>query len=173
MKLGSQKEQTEWLGQHIPHRVRACLAGSPDLWRLLNQQAANPEEGSKKYEFCRDMAMYEGRHAAVRWLIEFVGVSSWPDGRPRESAARRNKGQGKQFDVDIMHLPGGRYFDLAHKDAKLLAEVWLASTQATSHPTFESKHPSLAGGRIVTAAKVVMDHMARTVYATAGMNVMI
>lgn len=172
MKLKAPSIQKEWLEQHIAHRLRASLAGSPFLWQLINQQHASAEEGAKKYDFCRDMAMFEGRQAAVRWLIEFVGVSADSKGNPKESQIRRNR-KGKQFDVDIMDLPGGEYFDLNHKDAKLLAEVWLGCSQATSHPTFGSNHPSTARDRVVHATRIVVEHMQRTIYAAAVTTVKI
>lgn len=175
MKLGTPKEQNEWLGQHIPHRIRASLAMSQVLERMLEAQMSDPEKRRLKTQFCLEMAAWEGRHAAIRWLIEFVGVTGDDSGKAVESPRRRNRKRGgknqRPHDVDIMDLPGGDYFPLGSKDADLLGQVWKGASQATGHATAASKHPSLARDRLSKAALIVTNHLEATVYKAAGLSV--
>jgi len=172
MKLADPIDQSDWLNQHITHRIRAAVAGTPYLEQLLQNASGTTEEKRQKAEFCRDMAMWEGRHAAVRWLIEFVGVVADQSGKPIPSKRRKKKGDFIH-DVDISDLPGGNYFDLQDPKAAMLAEVWLGCSKATAHATFGSNHPSIARDRLVEATRIVAAHMEKTIYAKAGKSVVI
>ncbi len=92
------------------------------------------------------MAAWEGRHAAARWLVEFVGVAADKDARPKRSSSRQAREDGKpkkgSHDVDICDLPGGKYFPLTGSDAETLARYWKGVSQATSHATNGSIYPS-------------------------------
>lgn len=172
MKLGDPKVQEQWLVQDIPHRLRAVLANTAELKLSLEKLSVPPELQMKMAAFCVEMAMWEGRHSAVRWLIEFVGVSADGDAKATKSRRRKARESAKanrrfEDDVDIMDLPGGEYFDLESPDAILLGEVSHACSKATGHPTFGSGHKSLDHQRLVKAALVVGGHLKRTVYAKA------
>lgn len=125
-----------------------------------------PENKKALEQFCRDMAMWEGRHAAIRWLIEFVGVTADKDGKPKRIGKR-------SFDVDITDLPGGTHFDLNHPDAVVLAKIWKGCSQATSHPTFGSNHPPLELPNLNKAVDIVIQYLIKTVYAHAGVSLKI
>jgi len=77
-KAVDQNEQNEWLTTHIPHRVRAAIARLPMETSLLRVTAsidpALRTEEDKIYWRCSTDSINEGRLAATRWLIEFVGV---------------------------------------------------------------------------------------------------
>ncbi len=176
MKLDDPQKQHEWLTQNIPHRLRASVAGTMLVSQLL--QTVESEEMRQKTEaFWNDMAIWEGRHSAIRWLIESIGVTGNGDARPMSSGRRRATENGTQptqeFDVDICDLPGGRYFPLDGEEAQLLAQVWKGASQATAHATEGSNHPSLARDRLVRAVTIVARHLDETVYRQVGQNVRI
>lgn len=130
----------------------------------------SPDDAAKFKKFCEEMGMWEGRHAAMMWLIEFIGVVSSEAGSPIESNRRKGR-KNHAFDVDVMDLPGGEYFDLHDKNATLLAEVWKGCKQATAHATFGSGHKSLARDRLTQGLLIVRAHLERTVYKKAGLQV--
>lgn len=180
MKLGDATTQADWLDQHIPHRLRAALAQSNFLSALLAAQIKDEKKRAEKEAYCLEMAAWEGRHAAVRWLIEFVGVTGDDSGAPTESGRRKGrvkqtkgKGLASKFahDVDIEDLPGGKYFDLADPRAAVLGAVWKGCSQATAHATAGSGHPSIARDRLSEATQIVIQHLGATAYAKAGKTV--
>ena len=170
MKLNDLSAQSEWLGQHIPHRLRASLAQTVMLENMVAAQYPSKKERAKKLKFCLDMAAWEGRHAATRWLIDFVGVNGDSNGSPTESSRRKGK-KAHVHDVDITDLPGGVYFPLGTSDAELLGAVWKGCSQATSHATSGSNHPSVARDKISQAVLVVVRHLNDTIYKEAGAEV--
>jgi hypothetical protein len=89
------EEQNEWLVKHIPHRVRAATARLQMEKSPLQVQALIDPEGrdekDKIYWRCATDSIWEGRLAATRWLIEFVGIKrSEKNGQPSE--CRKNPG---------------------------------------------------------------------------------
>ena len=76
---------------------------------------------------CPLSSVSEGRFAAMRWLIEFVGVALDRDG----NVCRPHR---RPPDVAITHLLGGKEFDLVSDEAKFLSKVWKACSQAGGHP---------------------------------------
>jgi hypothetical protein len=170
MKLSDPVVQADWLSQHIPHRLRAALAQTTLLESMLAAQISDERERAKAAAFCLEMAAWEGRHAATRWLIEFVGINANQAGNPIASPKRRGKTNHKH-DVDVTDLPGGTYFDLADPDAVVLGAVWKGCSQATSHATSGSNHPSIARDRISEAVTIVVKHLQSTAYASAGQSV--
>jgi hypothetical protein len=171
MKLADEEKQRAWLNQHIPHRLRAGLAQTTALDEMLELQVSDPIERLRKAQFCLEMAAWEGRFAATRWLIEFVGVKLDKNGKP--ARVRDEKNRKREHDVDILDLPGGEYFPLGSDEAVLLAEVWKGCSQATSHATDGSEHPSISRDRIAKAVLAVVHHLEATVYKQAGRSVQI
>lgn len=170
MKLSDPATQTDWLGQHIPHRLRAALAQSTLIDSMLATQVPDEVERKKIETFCLEMAAWEGRHAATRWLIEFVGITGDASGKPVPSPRRAGR-SNHAHDVDVTDLPGGAYFDLADPDAAILGAVWKGCSQATSHATSGSNHPSIARDQISRAVTIVIKHLQTTAYAAAGKTV--
>jgi hypothetical protein len=71
--LMASEDQDQWLVEHIPHRLRACLPF------LTLQEELMPDTADEKARqnitgFCLVTAALEGRMVALRWLIEFVGI---------------------------------------------------------------------------------------------------
>ena len=169
MKLQDPKVLSDWLGQDIPHRLRAALSLSPLLEEmLLKALPDDPQAREAKAKFCLEMGAWEGTFVATRWLIEFVGVNGDAAGNPIESRRRMerrlppNKKPRHGFDVDIMDMPGGDYIDLTTANAKQLGAVWKGCSQASAHATHGSNHPSIARDRLTDALRIV---------ASSGVNV--
>jgi len=156
------KDQSDWLQKHIPHRVRAALARVPLQEDLLNHQ----QYQSKKKEIekrCEGDAIWEGRLAATRWLIEFIGVSAKKNGQPK-LPSRHSR------DARIDDL-GGKIFDLNCSDARVLAKIWLGCSQGSSHATHASGHPPVNEKEISKALKIVMKHLDKQLYSGAGQTI--
>jgi hypothetical protein len=172
MKLADPKVQTDWLVQHVPHRIRAALTWTNYLEKTLPELPLPPDQMIERAGFFSGMAVWEGKHAAMRWLIEFIGITSNDSGEPNDPRKVRKKKQKMshaRFDVDITDLPGGEYFDHTNDDAKFLARIWKGCSQATGHPTHGSKHPSISKPELEKALLIVMNHL-RQVYAAGGQN---
>lgn len=161
------QEQKEWISNHIPHRVRAAIARLRMEDSLLGVSAfINPipkTEEEKVYWRCATDSIWEGRLAATRWLIEFVGIQRDTNGNPPRPKWRDN-------DACIDDFEGGRLFDLSSGNARILADVWKGCTQASSHAT-KTGHPSVCDRTVLPGAlKIVLDHLQETIYDKAGMK---
>jgi hypothetical protein len=178
MKLSAPGDQAEWLNHHLRSRVQASIAGTQYLKEYLDSGAGTPERNQRLLTACFNQAVWEGRHAALRWLIEFVGIQAnakWEAVSTMKRQATEDpsnaklaeKMKKKRFDVDIMDMPGGAYFSLHGPKAKLLAEMWLGCTQATSHATHGSNHPDPKEPRLSETAGILAEHLQKTVYANA------
>lgn len=81
-------EQSEWIARHIPHRVRAAVARLPMKNSLLQVEASidpvRRTEQDEIYGRCATDSIWEGRLAATRWPIEFVGIKRDENGKPAE-----------------------------------------------------------------------------------------
>ena len=118
-------EQSEWMTRHIPHRVRAAIARLPMKQSLLRVTATiDPvisTDDDKIYWRCSTDSIWEGRLAATRWLIEFVGIQD-KGGNP--VACPKKKGKP---DVRITDFDGGVLLDPSTPDARRLADVSVIS----------------------------------------------
>jgi hypothetical protein len=155
--------QDEWLVTHIPHRIRAALAGLPLQVELLQALAvADPLAIQHR---SAGNAVWEGRMAAVRWLIEFIGVKEDKNtGKPVLVSPRG-------VDCSITMIQGGAPFDLSSPDAIILARVWKGCSQASSHATHKSGHPPVGEAQLDQAMRIVTAHLDRTIYAVHSRRV--
>ena len=101
-------EQAQWLATHIPHRVRAAIARLPMENSILRVTATiDPHCRTQQdhiYGRCATDSIWEGRLAATRWLIEFVGIKQ--DDAGQAAVCRKSKKFGGK-DVRIDDLDGG------------------------------------------------------------------
>src|SRR5580700_1034291 len=164
-------EQKEWLETHIPHRVRAAIARLPMEDSILRVTATidpqQPSELEKIYWRCATDSIWEGRLAATRWLIEFVGIKQ--DGKGNSAVCE------KRFpaeDVRIDDFDGGRLLSHSTQEGQLLANVWKGCSQASSHATNPNNHPSVSDKKeLPEALKIILDHLENTIYQKAGKNI--
>ncbi|MDD2764821.1 MAG: hypothetical protein PHE83_12700 [Opitutaceae bacterium] len=161
MKL-TKAEQQEWLRQHIPHRVGGSIACTEVLDEKIAASGAVIDQGAVRNR-CANHAIWEGRFAATRWLIEFVGVSMDKHGEP----TRPHHGD---FSARIDNFEGGMLFDLSTPEAKKLAKIWLGCTQATSHATHGSNHPSIRDPERNEALRIIWSHLENTIYRGTGVS---
>jgi hypothetical protein len=115
-------DQEQWRAQHIPHRLRACLTGLP-LQHELTKTIEDEKIQESTIIHCLSRTVSEGRMAAIRWLIEFIGVGERKKGKPGRPNRRGN-------DVSINMIGGGKEIDLDSHEAEILADVWKGCSQA-------------------------------------------
>jgi hypothetical protein len=156
LSLISDGERSEWLTRHISDRVRACLYGLPmeAPWRLdpVGVSHISPEIG------CLLVGVHEGRMTALRWLILFVGLKGEESWRPAVEEVAR------ETDMRIDRL-GGSLFPVGRSEAQILARTWIGCSQATSHPTLGTNHPSVEPPALAEALAIVIEHLQRELYA--------
>lgn len=116
---------------------------------------------------CLLQASWEGRHAAAKWLIEFIGIDGMKEGKAL--APSQNKG-GKEHDFRIDDL-GGRFLDPSSPEAVELAQLRHDINKATSHPTHASGHTPISDERLRSAVTVIVKHLIREIYQPAGENI--
>jgi hypothetical protein len=160
-----QLEKGEWLCRHIPHRVRAATAFLDMRDSLLNVEAliGRPQEVNAIYWRCAMDSIWEGRLAATRWLIEFIGIKRDENKMPTEHRKRKNSP-----DVQINEFDGGDFFDKNDSNATKLADMWKGCAQASSHATRKSNHPDINETALRDSLKIVLQHLQDTIYHHAG-----
>lgn len=145
---------------HIPHRVRAAWARLPSLTKELSPGLTLPVEPEARnyliWRRCETDSIWEGRRAAMRWLIEFIGLH----GPETHSDSCR-----------ITRFNGGRPFDKVSADGEFLETVWQTCTKATSHSTYQSGHVPLDDAELDRALTLIIDHLDQTIYRAAGSTV--
>ena len=127
---------------------------------LLNVMAfidpALRTDEDKIYWRCSTDSIWEGRLAATRWLIEFIGI----------------KQRRKKDDVRIDDFDGGAFLDPSTPDGQSLADVWEGCTKASSHATNAYTHPPVDDGTVLPKAlKIVLDHLQGTIYDKASQKI--
>ncbi len=160
-------EKNKWLTKDIPHRVRAALARLDLLNQILGTSApADPvlqTDDQVVRRRCETDAIWEGRLAATRWLIDFVGITKGGNGAPARPRPRPG-------DVRIAELGGGE-FSLTSTDAQVLADVWKGCSQGASHPTeTRNAHPRVNEPELSRALAIIKSHLQTELYAKANLN---
>jgi hypothetical protein len=130
----------------------------------MPQKWAVPRPDLPRSDFgvwCVDRCVDEGRKAAVRWLIEFVGVR--PDPQTNEPLPTAPYGKGTS--VTIAQV-GGSPFDIQTKreDARYLAKISRACAQASLHPTADTNHVRLEPRDLASALYIVIEHLETALY---------
>jgi hypothetical protein len=165
-----QQEQSEWITKHIPHRVRAAIARLNMEDSLLRVTALIDPQlrtvNDKIYWRCATDSIWEGRLAATRWLIEFVGVKQNNAGNPACA------GKSKETDVRIDDFDGGTLLGHQTREGRLLASVWGGCSKASSHATNAYNHPPVSDKKeLPEALRIIVNHLQKTVYEKAGKNI--
>jgi hypothetical protein len=154
-------EKETWLVQHVPHRICAALAWLPmeGTWAMPKPPVL-PK--SDFHVWCIGRSVDEGRKAAMRWLIEFVGVILDNNGQAAIPKPHKN---GKSITICQV---GGTMFDTNHQDAFKLAKIWQACSQASLHPTMDTEHDPLGEKDLATALQIVLAHLEKALYEPSG-----
>jgi hypothetical protein len=126
-------------------------------------------ETDEIYWRCSTDSIWEGRLAATRWLIEFVGIKQ-DKGKPTCSKGKSKKKPHK--DVFIDDFDGGQLLDPSTHQGQLLSSVWKGCSQASSHATREYNHPPVGDKKeLPEALTIILDHLQSTIYNKAGENI--
>ena len=153
-------EQNKWLLQHIPHRICAALT-----WLPMEKMSPHPEwkdkEKDKFHIWCICRSVDEGRKAAMRWLIEFVGIKT----DAKKNPVRPDR---RPTDVWIEHFHPGTGFNLTDPNAKKLADVWQGCSQASMHATANTDHPAVGVQELAEALQIVVEYLEKNLYAPNG-----
>lgn len=151
-----------WRNQHIQTRMLALQANLNVIREMQCQLAADQLVELIQLE-CVFHAAWEGRHAAARWLIEFVGVKGLKNGK----AIGVSVTAGQENDFVITDV-GGVGIDLNSADAVTLAQLRRDINKATSHPTYDSGHEHISEARLHDAATIIKAHLQKTLYSPEG-----
>jgi len=163
-------EQSKWLSGDIPYRIRAVLTGLPmqGKWR---SETWPPLHGDRFRDACVHSSIWEGRHIAMRWLIEFVGIA---DADRKTGIPQRPKAKGEKLEQQVMinRFAGGNQnlFDEKAESATKLSLVWKACTQASSHPTIGTNHQPIPDEILVKAIAMIIAHLEQTIYDASEVN---
>jgi hypothetical protein len=123
--------------------------------------------------WCIGRSVDEGRKASMRWLIEFIGVTLKPgkpakNGKPAEiekAVPPKPHPNGKSVTIGQV---GGVMFDTNSQDALTLAKIWQACSQASLHPTMDTKHDDLGLNDLVSPLQIVLAHLETALYVPSG-----
>lgn len=171
-----QHEQSEWITKHIPHRVRAAIARLDMEKSLLRVKPfIDPElriDEDKIYWRCSTDSIWEGRLAATRWLIEFVGIKADGKGNPAVCEKKKVRNNVPTTDVRVGDFDGGSLLRPLTPEGTFLADIWKGCSQASSHATNAYNHHSVSDKKdLPEALKIILDHLQNTIYQKAGKNI--
>jgi hypothetical protein len=176
-------EQMSWLNEHLPNRVGAAWVDLPDMkgdWEWKWQRPLGPGHFTRNVDenqiWCYCRAVENGQKAAMRFLIEFVGIALREDkenieegipGRPTIYAA------GTDVSIQSFAADGSDLqitLDTTDKSSKawILARVWNGCTQSCVHPTFNSKHYRADPSDLAVAFKIIVEQLQAKLYDPSG-----
>jgi|ERR1039458_3410285 hypothetical protein len=156
-------EKETWLVQHVPHRICATLP-----WLPMPKEWIVPRPELPNMDFsvwCVDRSIEEGQKAAMRWLIEFIGVKLETENKVEKVVPVKPHKNGKS--VSILQV-GGRMFDTNRPEALKLAKVWQACSQASLHPTMDTKHDDVGPDDLASALQIVIAYLDSALYKPNG-----
>jgi hypothetical protein len=157
--------QRVWLLQHIPHRICAALTWlkMDGNWAMLPDPEWKDKSKDKFHIWCIGRSVDEGRKAAMRWLIEFVGVAMTKETREPKRPEPLRGHEDEQVLID--RFDHGELFDLNNKsDALILANAWKGCTQASMHATKDTAHPPVDPKVLERALAIVIKHLEISLY---------
>lgn len=162
-------EVNAWLHEHIPYRLVGASPLTPHLakWDITQNHLVLPT-GLKGVAV--NYSLLQGQRAALRWLIEFVGIRRGRDGKPAPSQAAL---ESDPTDVGIWLFPNGYNMLDTHPAARELADMWKGCSQAISHPTTATNHPSVLTPEVVSAFGKVVDYLETGIYQTYNLPALI
>lgn len=141
---------------HVPYRIRILWSRLPSLDVRLGPPIPPPEVKGNEVirRRCDSDAIFEGRIAAMRWLIEFIGV------KPSSYSDSCN---ASNF---VGYAPFG-----TGTDSVFLRDVWDSCTKAASHSTHASGHTPITDAMRERVLRIVCSHLNNTIYKPLGTTV--
>src|ERR1019366_6895391 len=126
-------------------------------WKMPPDPKWEDKDRDKFHIWCVGRSVDEGRKVAMRWLIEFVGVS-------RNELKQPDIPNYKPKDIWIEHINHGKLFDLTDSNAQKLADAWLGCTQSSTHSTRNTNHPLVGEKELGEALKIVIEYLEKNLY---------
>ena len=173
LKLDDPDETNSWLTQHLPNRVCAAWVRLPEMkgeWRCKQERQLGPADFANvgpNEVWCICRAVEHGRKAAMRWLIEFVGIDfddkTGKPGRPKrcdkDVSIQSFVAKGSELDLQIA-------LDISNPspEACILADVWKGCTQSSVHSTFGTNHPPEDPAALAKAFSIIVEHLQAKLY---------
>src|ERR1022692_1553825 len=77
--MGETEKEREWRTEHLMHRIRAALDTTSLLDETLTTHDSASYNRKLSLDLCAEQARHEGHIAALRWLIDFVGINAAED----------------------------------------------------------------------------------------------
>ena len=181
------KEQEEWLNQHLPNRVAAAWVDLPNMkgeWEWKGQRSLGlvhfAKEVNENQIWCYCRAVENGQKAAMRFLIEFVGIRLKPDLKPdsnneKKGIPDRPSKFGGETDVSIQSFTtDGSDLQIAldtideSSKAWILARVWNGCTQSCVYPTFKTGHYRADPPDLAKGFPIIVEHLQAKLYGPRG-----
>lgn len=179
-------DQKSWLNEHLPNRVGAAwvwLDGLKGEWdwkqRPLppgetSSDFAKNADGNQVWCICR--AVEHGQKAAMRFLIEFVGIALRANKNDKEKGIPgRPTTYPDGQDVSIQSFAAGGSdlqitLDTSDESsyAWVLARVWNGCTQSCVHPTFGTNHYRADPPQLAEAFTIIVEHLQAKLYDSTG-----
>jgi hypothetical protein len=164
----SPDEQLAWFNQHLPNRIGAAWVWLPGLkgeWEWKGDQCDDFDKNADaNHVWCIGRAVDHGRKAAMRWLIEFVGIYLKNNGTPGRPNRKDNEVSIQSFVADESDLQ----IPLESSKALILARVWKGCTQSSLHSTFRTNHPREDPAALAEAFAIIVQQLQAKLYDPAG-----
>jgi hypothetical protein len=169
LKLSS-AERTDFLNQHLPNRVAAAWIWLPNIageweWKLRRDFAENADNNQV---WCIGRAAEHGQKAAMRWLIEFVGIRLNPQEMPDRPIRHKTDVSIQSFVDDGSDLQ--IVLDTTDNSSKawILARVWDGCTKSCVHSTFNTNHHRADPPQLAEALTIIVEHLQEKLYKSGG-----
>lgn len=165
--------QRELLLRDIPHRICASLTWLKTMegdWVMPPDPDWKNKDTDKFHIYCVGRSVDEGRKAAMRWLIEFVGVAM--NNKTRKPKKPEPLPGHEEEQVLIERLDCDKLFDVNHSDAVILANVWKGCTQASMHATTNTNHPLVDPEDLAEALNIVIKYLEENLYTPNGFTLL-
>jgi hypothetical protein len=179
----SPDDQEAWLDQHLPNRVGAVWVDLPDMkggWEWKGQRPLGPghfaQNADRNQVWCICRAVENGQKAAMRFLIEFVGIALKEDKNYKEEGipGRPTKyDDGTDVSIQCFATNGNDLqitLNTTDKSSKawILARVWNGCTQSCVHPTFKTDHYRAEPADLAEAFTIITEHLQAKLYGPRG-----
>jgi len=178
LKLSS-GEQVSWLNQHLPNRVGAAWVRLTEMkgeweWKQHSDSVKNNQV------WCIDRAAELGQKAAMRCLIEFVGIALSPENKKKNKKGIPCRPYEYDCNTDVsiqsfvadgsnLEIPL-EPIDIQDQSSKawILAKVWKGCTQSCVHLTFNTKHYRADPPELAVALAIIVEHLQAKLYDPSG-----